>query len=64
LSEVRGGAQEGQHPSSNQTIDEMKGISDVELANFREKQRLEEVNKAIEMSIAKVPGDEKIYISG
>ncbi|OBT55169.1 hypothetical protein VE04_04475 [Pseudogymnoascus sp. 24MN13] len=42
----------------------MKGISDVELANFREKQRLEEVNKAIEMSIAKVPGDEKIYISG
>lgn len=63
MSEARGGAQEG-HPSSNHTIDEMKGISDVELANVREKQRLEEVNKAIEMSIAKVPGDEKIYISG
>ncbi|ELR08640.1 tyrosine protein phosphatase yvh1 [Pseudogymnoascus destructans] len=42
----------------------MKGIGDVELANVREKQRLEEVNKAMEMSIAKVPGDEKIYVSG
>jgi hypothetical protein len=42
----------------------MKGISDIDLANVREKQRLDEVNKVLEMSVSKVPGDEKIYISG
>lgn len=63
LSEATGGAQEGQ-PSSNQTADEMKGIGDAELANVREQQRREEVNRVLEMSLAKVPGDEKIYVSG
>ncbi|KFY53016.1 hypothetical protein V496_07987 [Pseudogymnoascus sp. VKM F-4515 (FW-2607)] len=42
----------------------MKGIGDVELANVRELQRREEVEKALEMSLAKVPGDEKVYVSG
>ena len=42
----------------------MKGIGDAEIANVRELQRREEVERVLEMSLAKVPGDEKIYISG
>ncbi|KFY19243.1 hypothetical protein V491_04530 [Pseudogymnoascus sp. VKM F-3775] len=42
----------------------MKGIGDAELANFREQQRREEVDRVLEMSVAKVPGDEKLYVSG
>lgn len=54
----------GARPSSNKTIYKMKGIGDAELANFREQQRREEVEKVLEMSVAKVPGDEKLYVSG
>ena len=42
----------------------MKSREKVQLANEREKERLDEVQKAVDMSLAKVPGDEKLYISG